>query len=190
PTTFPLLSAATQAVININLVSRSAVESDRVLLIALSSTNQYAISTNASICAARLPAATNGVYVGSLSFSNGLFIGSQPVKMAVRAGQGGTNLALFDVTGNAFFGNTFTVPVVLNPSGFQFAGGYSATVTNTPFGRPVGLALNFGATQQDTNNIAFVTNAFVTPVTLTVTGLTASGRGYSGQGRMTLSRSQ
>jgi hypothetical protein len=128
---------------------------------------------------------TLGVFVGSLAITNGMFAGPQSVKLALRPGAGTGTVALFDVTGNALLGNTFTVPVSANANGFQLSGAqFSSVLTNTPWGRNLNVTLSFGSTQTSD------AMTFTTPVTISLAGLTASGRSYSGTGILTVSRAQ
>ena len=104
--------------------------------------------------------------------------------MAFRPGAGSSTVALLDVTGNAFLGDTFSVPAQASPDGFQLNGQqFSNVVTNTPWGRPLSVSLSFGATQ--TNGASFTT-----PVSMSLAGLTASGILYSGAGNLNVARSQ
>jgi hypothetical protein len=178
---------STSALISIGLVQRQAVEADRSLLVALSvipgSTTAYAITNNTSVHAVQIAQSLQGVYLGTFSITNGLRIGAQPVKMAIRPGSGGGTVAFFDVTGNPLLGDNFSIPASVDTVGFQLTGGFSRQLTNTPFARPLTLTVAFGATQ--TNGAAFIT-----PATITANGLTASGVPYTGAGYLTLTRSQ
>jgi hypothetical protein len=184
---------ATQAAISINLVSRSAVETDRTLLVALSAQPSpgYTIATNnlsnASLCKVRLAQSTNGVYVGSLAFANALFAKPLGIKMTVRPitiNGLKTFASIFDTGGSSIFGKTFSVPTTWTNS-FQLAGtSYSQALTNTPFGHNVNLTLTFGTTHLAPRG------SYVTPVTLTISNLTSSGRPYVGSGNLTLARFQ
>lgn len=145
----------------------------------------YTITTNSSITTVQIVQSTLGVFVGSLAISNGIFAGVQSVKIALRPGSGTNTVALFDVTGNAMLGSSFTVPVSANANGFQLNGSqFSNVVTNAPWGRSVNIYLSFGSTQTSDNT------TFATPVTIGLVGLTASGRSYTGTGTLTVSRSQ
>jgi hypothetical protein len=104
--------------------------------------------------------------------------------MAIRPGPGGVPVAFFDVTGNPLLGDFYSVPAVLDSSGFQLTGVYAVQLTNTPFGRPIALKLSFGPTQQNTNS------SFITPFSLAVDGLTGSSQQYVGNGLMILNRTQ
>ncbi len=184
------VSNTTNATIAIQLTPRQAVEDDRSLLIALSvvptSTNHYAITnltSYPSIHTLRIVQSLQGIYVGTLSITNGLVLGPQPVKMAIRPGAGTSTVAFFDVTGNPLLGDNFSIPVSYDANQFQLTGGYSTQVTNTPFARPLALNLSFGLTQ--TNGVLFTV-----PATMTVSGLTASGLPYTGLGYLNLTRTQ
>jgi hypothetical protein len=178
----------TTANILITLVPEPDVEINRSIVIALSApavTNQtYTITTNSCVATIKIAQSTQGVFVGTLTITNGLFAGAQSVKMALRPGTGGNTVALLDVTGNSLLGNTFSVPVTAGTNGFQLNGGqFSNLLTNTPWGRNLNVNLSFGLTQ--TNG-----TVFTTPVTIALGGLTASGISYSGTGSITLARSQ
>ena len=180
---------STSASILIKLVSEPDVEINRSIVIAIAAppvANQtYSITTNSSITTVQIVQSTLGVFVGSLAISNGIYAGTQSVKMALRPGTGTNTAALFDVTGNAMLGNTFTVPVNANTNGFQLSGSqFSNILTNTPWGRILNVNLSFGSTQTSDNT------TFTTPVTISLVGLTASGMSYSGAGSLTVSRSQ
>jgi hypothetical protein len=176
----------TTANITIALVPEPDIEINRSIVIALSTlTNQtYTVTTNSCIAAVQIVQSTFGVFVGSLTMTNGLFTGAQAVKMAFRPGAGGGTIALLDVTGNALLGNTFSAPVNAGPDGFQLNGSqFSNLLTNTPWSRNLSVELSFGATQ--TNG-----TTFTTPVTISLAGLTASGLSYSGSGILNLAQSQ
>ncbi len=178
----------TTANISITLVPEPDIEINRSIVIALSTppiTSQaYTISSNTCVATLQIVQSTLGVFVGNLAITNGLFAGSQSVKLALRPGAGANTVALLDVTGNALLGNTFSVPVDASASGFQLSGGlFTNLVTNTPWGRNLDVSLSFGATQ--TNG-----TTFTTPVTLSLAGLTASGLSYAGSGILNLARSQ
>jgi len=173
--------------ITISLVPEPDIEMDRSIVIALSApvvTNQtYTITSNSCVATVNIVQSSLGLFVGDLTFTNGLFAGSQAVKMALRPGGSGT-VALLDVTGNALFSNTFSVPVVASAGGFQLNGsGSSSLVTNTPWGRNLSVSLLFG--QTETNG-----TTFTTPVTMALAGLTASGVSYSGSGTLNVTLSQ
>jgi hypothetical protein len=181
-------SSATSTSITITLVPEQDIEVNRAIVIAISApplTNQtYTITTNSSVATVQILQSTQGVFVGSLGITNGPLLGAQSVKMALRPGSGAGTVAVLDVTGNAFLGNLFSVPVVAGPNGFQLNGAvFSNIVTNTPWGRSLSVNLSFGLTQ--TNGAVFST-----PVTMAIGGLTASGVSYSGSGTLTLCRSQ
>jgi hypothetical protein len=180
---------STTASILIKLVPEPDIEVNRSIVVAISAPPQadqtYAITTNSSITTLQIVQSTNGVFVGNLAISNGMFAGVQSVKMALRSGSCTNTMALFDVTGNAMLGNTFAVKVSANTNGFQLSGAkFSNVLTNTPWGRNLNVNLSFGSTQTS-NNITFTT-----PVTIGLVGLTASGLSYSGTGFLTVSRSQ
>ena len=188
PTGSVACNNSTSTSIVITLVPEQDIEVNRAIVIAISApplTNQtYAITTNSSVTTVHILQSTEGVFIGSLAITNGPLLGAQSVKMALRPGSGGNTVAAFDVTGNAFLGNMFSVPVAVGPNGFQLNGAlFSNVVTNTPWGRSLNVNLSFGLTQ--TNGAVFST-----PVTITIGGLTASGVSYSGSGRLTLCRSQ
>lgn len=179
---------ATSATISIQLESEPDIEVNRSIIVALSAPavgdGGYIITTNSSVGTIQIVQSTQGVYSGSLAITNGLFASAQSVKMAIRPGTNSDTVAFFDVTGNAFLGNTFTVPVTTNNLGFQLQGAqFLNVVSNTPWGRNVSLNLVFGSTQ--------ITNgAFSTPVTMSLGNLTASGVSYSGSGVLTVAQSQ
>jgi hypothetical protein len=180
---------STSASILINLVPKPDIEINRSIVIAIAAppqTNQtYAITTNSSVATVRIVQSTLGVFVGSLNITNGLYAGVQSVKMALRPGTGTNTVALFDVTGNALLGSTFTVPVSANSSGFQLSESqFSNILTNTPWGRNLNVNLSFGSTQTTDST------TFATPVTISLAGLTASGQSYAGTGILIVSRSQ
>jgi hypothetical protein len=179
---------ASAASISISLVQEPDVEINRSIVIAISAppvTNQtYTITTNSCVTTVQIVQSTLGVFVGTLTFTNGPYMGAQSVKMALRPGSGGSTVAFFDVTGNAFLGNTFSVPAQANTNGFQLNGDqFANAVTNTPWARPLTISLSFDST---------VTNGttFTTPVTTTLVGLTASRISYSGSGTLNLTRIQ
>jgi hypothetical protein len=178
---------AATANITITLTSQPDIEVNRTIVIAISApplTNQtYTITTNTSVTTVRILQSTLGLFVGTLAITNGAQVGAQSVKMAIRPGANG-NLAWLDVTGNALLGNMFSIPVNAGTNGFQLGGAqYSTVVTNTPWGRSLGVNLSFGATQTNGNSLA-------TPLTMSLSGLTASGLSYSGFGTLNLARSQ
>jgi len=180
------INNATTANISIALKPRPAVETDRSLIISLSApghTNQtYLLSTNTTVHQVRIVQSTNGVFLGTLAFTNGLFAGAQSVKMAIRPVLNGS-VAFFDVTGNPVLGDTFSVPVNVAATGFQLTGYYSRLVTNTPLGRNLTVTITFGATQ-------VIGDSSITPVSMSVAGLTSSGRSYVGSGTLSLVRSR
>ena len=201
------LNNATSANITIKLVPETDIEINRSIVIALTApplasqtSLSYAIATNSCVTTVQLVQSTQGLYIGALTISNGLFSGSQSVKLALRPGTGGSTLALLDVTGNALLGNTFTIPVSTNSSGFQLNGDQTTTtVTNTPWGRNLSVSLAFGITQFTNTSVAAIPgggpvvsfgSSFITPVTLSIGGLTASGLTYSGSGTLNLSQAQ
>jgi hypothetical protein len=187
PTNYVDVVGATQAPIAVGLVPRSAVEVDRTLVVALSApaaATGYRITNNTSVCVVRLAQSTQGIYLGTLDITNGLYMGSQSVKLAFRPAPGGATVAFFDVTGNPVLGDNFTVPATVGNMGFQPAGSYSRQLTNTPFGRPLNVNLAFGTAQHN------ATPSFMIPVTLNISGLTASGQAYMGAGNLTLTRAQ
>jgi len=181
---------ATSASLNIRLVPPAGVSlSERTLVISLSTSNDiasmaYSVRASASVQTVHILPSSQGVYLGSLTISNGLPVDAQTVKMAVRPTSTGGNLALFDVAGNPLLGDSFSVPVVADASGFQLSGPFSRVIAATPLGRNINLNLAFGLTTV-TN-----TNSFTVPVTLTLGGLTGSGVSYSGQGWLNLVRVQ
>jgi hypothetical protein len=193
PTGSVFVNNGTTANIKITLVPEPDIEINRSIVIALSApplTSQtYTITTNSCVATVQVlqsSLSSNGVFVGSLAFTNGLFAGGQSVKMAMRPGSGNSTVALFDVTGNSLLGNTFSVSVNASTNGFQLNGGqFSNVVTNTPWGRNLNVALSFGSTQTNSNGMTFTT-----PVTMNLGGLTASGVTYSGSGTLTVARSQ
>ena len=177
---------STSATISIRLVPEPDIEVNRSIVVALSAPP----ATNQNYTVVPTPACTSrscrpwGRLVGTLAITNGMFASAQSVKMAVRPGTGANIVALLDVTGNAFLGNTFSVPVTTNSLGFQLNGGlFSNVISNTPWGRPIGLGLSFG-------NTLSTNGTFVTPISLTVSNLTASGITYSAAGLLTLAQSQ
>jgi hypothetical protein len=179
---------STLAAISISLVPEPDIEINRSIVIALSApplTNQtYTITTNSCVATVQIVQSTQGVFVGTLTLTNGLFTSAQPVKMALRPGTGGSTVAVLDVTGNSLLGNMFSVPASVGASGFQLNGGqFSNLLTNTPWGRNLSVNLSFGSTQ--TNGAVFIT-----PVTIDLSGLTASGVLYSGSGILNLAKSQ
>jgi hypothetical protein len=178
---------STTATISLNLVPEPDIEINRSIVIALSApaTNgTYAITTNSCVATVQIAQSTLGVFVGTLTFTNGLLAGAQSVKLALRPGSGGGTIALLDVTGSPLLGNTFSVPVIANAAGFQLNGSqFSNVLTNTPWGRNLSVNLNFGTTQT-------TGAAFITPVSLNMAGLTASGLSYSGFGTLSVVRSQ
>ena len=109
-------SSATSTSITITLVPEQDIEVNRAIVIAISApplTNQtYTITTNSSVATVQILQSTQGVFVGSLGITNGPLLGAQSVKMALRPGSGAGTVAVLDVTGNAFLGNLFSVPVV------------------------------------------------------------------------------
>lgn len=180
-------SGAAGANITIALTSPPAVQAPRTLLLALSvpsSNAGYAIASNTSVATVRIVPASAGAYIGTLSITNGLRLDPQSVKMAIRLGNGGAQMAFFDVTPSPLLSNTFSVPVSVGAGGFQLGGGgYTNLVGGAPSGGGLTLSIRFGAT--------FMTNgAFTTPVSMSISGLTASGVAYSGLGYMTLSQWQ
>jgi len=173
--------------IQIDLVPKSDIEINRSIVIALAAppldSQGYTISKNTSVATVHIVQSTQGLYVGMLSVTNGVFTGAQPVKMALRSGSGGGTAAFFDVTGNPLLGNRFTVPVQSDANGFQLSGAqFPTTVTNTPWGRSLEVTLSFGVTSNFTNS------TFLTPVTIALAGLTSSGVSYLGNGTLTLTR--
>jgi hypothetical protein len=187
------------------LVPETDIEINRAIVIALSAppeaSQTYAIATNTCVTTVQIMQSTQGVYVGTLTITNanGLLMGSQSVKMAIRPGTGGSTVALLDVTGNSLLGNTFAVPVSVGTNGFQLNGGqFSNTVSNTPWGRSLLVTVAFGSTQFTTVTssspgvVGQTTygSSFVTPVTMSLGSLTASGLSYSGSGTLNLSQSQ
>jgi hypothetical protein len=184
------LQSALAADISIALTPVSAVEVDRTLLVALSyqsnaALRSYTITTKTSVEAIHIVQSTQGVFVGTLGFTNGVYATSKGVKMALRSG------AFFDVTGDPLLGDSFTVLVNSSASGFQLNNSsFTRQITNTPWGRPLNLNLTFGATITNTAAINDTNAVFVTPVSLTVNGLTGSGRSVTGYGTLTLSRAQ
>ena len=192
---------STTANITLNLVPETDIEINRSIVIALSAppeaTQNYAIATNTCVTTVQVMQSTHGVYVGTLTITNGLFSGSQSVKLAIRPGTGGSTVAFLDVTGNSLLGNTFAVPVSIGTNGFQLNGGTcSNTVTSTPWGRNILVNLSFGATQftnVTSSSLGGQTSygaAYITPVAMTLGGLTASGLTYTGNGTLNLTQSQ
>jgi len=183
PAGYIAVANQTTATIAIQLTPRQAVETDRTLVVALSvtpnSTNRYTITNATSVHTVRIAQSLQGVYLGTLSITNGLAIGPQQVKMAIRPGSLNGTVAFFDVTGNPLLGDNFSVPVTYDANGFQLNGGFSRQLTNAPLARPLSLTLSFGATQ--TNGVTFTV-----PATMTLNGLTASGVPYSGVGYLNL----
>ncbi len=182
------LDNASAASISISLVQEPDVEINRSIVIAISTppiTNQtYTVTTNSCVTTVQIVQSALGVFVGTLTVTNGPFMGAQSVKMALRPGSGNSTLAFVDVTGNAFLGNTFSIPAQASTNGFQLNGDqFSNVVTNTPWGRSLNVYLSFGATQ--TNG-----TSFTTPVSMSLAGLTASGISYGGSGTLNLTRSQ
>lgn len=183
---------ATSATITIRLLPSTGVAlTDRSLVVSLSETNilrarSYTVDPKGlghSEHTIRILPSSQGVYLGTLSITNGLQVDVQSLKMAVRPATSGSSIALFDSTGSLLLGDNFTVPVTADTNGFQLTGGSTTILTNSPLGRNLSVAMAFGSTT--TND-----NSFHVPVTMTITGLTASGRAYSGQGSLDLVRVQ
>jgi hypothetical protein len=104
---------AATANISINLTPPLAVELNRTLLIALSAPSfspGYTISTN-SVAAVHIVQSAQGVFVGTLTITNGVSLGTQSVKMAIRPGPGNSTMALFDFGSNPLLGGAFSVPI-------------------------------------------------------------------------------
>lgn len=187
PTNYVDVAGTSNATIVVGLVPRAAVEADRTLVVALcapAATNAYRITNNTSVCTLRLAQSAQGIYLGTLDITNGLYMGSQSAKLAFRPGPGGSTTAFFDTTGNPILGDSFAVPATVSDNGFQLTGSYSRQITNTPFGRPLNANLAFGAPQRN------AASSYMIPITLSFTGLTASGRPYLGTGNITLTRVQ
>ena len=182
------INNATSANITINLVQQPDIEINRSIIVGISAppaANQtYIITANSSVTTVHLVQSQLGVFLGTLTITNGLFTGAQSVKMALRPGGGGGTLAVFDVTGNALLGNMFAVSTQADKNAFQLSGSvFSNVLTNTPWGRSLNVSLSFGTTQ--TNG-----TTFITPLSLSLAGLTASGTPYTGSGILSLTRSQ
>lgn len=174
--------------ISITLIPEPDVEINRSIVIALSAppttSEAYMIATNSSVATVQIVQSELGVFVGSLTITNGLLAGSQSVKLALRPASGSATVALLDVTGNALLGNTFSIPVNASANGFQLAGAqFSNVVASALWGGDVNVNLSFGVTQ--TNGVTFTT-----PFTMSLAGLTASGISYAGSGTLNLARSQ
>jgi hypothetical protein len=187
PTNYLDVTGTSNATIVVGLVPRAAVEVDRTLVVALCApapTNAYQITNNTSVCTVRLAQSIKGIYLGTLDITNGLYPGSQSAKLAFRPGPGGTTSAFFDTTGNPILGDSFAVPAMVSNNGFLLTGSHSRQLTNTPFGRPLEVSLDFGVTQPVS------ASSYRIPITLSIAGLTASGRPYLGTGNITLTRVQ
>jgi hypothetical protein len=191
PTGSVFINNTTIGHIAINLNPEPDIEVNRTIVIALAAppiANQtYTIATNICVSTVQIVQSSAGLYVGTLALTNGLFAGTQSVKMALRPGAGNSTVALLDVTGNALFPNTFSVPVQSSLNGFQLFSSTQVTnvVTNTPWGRTLTNYLSFGTTETNANGITFST-----PVSISLAGLTTSGVSYSGAGTLTLTISQ
>jgi hypothetical protein len=185
PPGFVDVAGANTATIRLILIPRGAIENDRSILVALSvpaGANVDYRTADSSVHELKILQGDRGVFIGTLSITNGLLLGSVPVKMALRIKPNGIR-ANFDVNGDPLLGDGFTVAASDASPGLQFTDSYSRQLSNTPFGRPVRIQVQFGVTQSDQNSLA-------TPVTIAVDGLTGSGRSVVGAGVLRLTKAR
>ncbi len=121
----------------------------------------------------------NGVYSGTMGFTNGLFFGAQPLVIAVRSTGGNTGTAYFDTSGSTFFTQPFSIPVTFTgPAGqFQFTAPATGNMYSTNLDRTLNWTLAIPTS-------AFTNNLLMAPFTLNVQGITSGSSALLAKGNI------
>ena len=176
--------AGTNAIIPVFLLTNDFVDLPRSLVLSIqqpAATNGYRagfISTHTLT----ITEGNRGVFGGTISFTNGAFIGPQTVKFALRAHpSGGT--AFFDTSHSTLFQRRpFTLPVNFTESGqFAPAGPAAGEFHSEALGKTLGWSLLLA-------NPIFEAESLSARVTLRLMGLSASGSEIVAEGILMANR--
>ena len=171
----------TSGSIPISLINSPQIESARSIVVTLQMETNKGPYTLSKPTSHRLDLieGDNGVYAGTMSFTNGVFFGAQPLVIAVRSTAGNTGTAYFDTSGCSFFTQPFSIPIQFTgPTGqFQFTAPGAGSIYSTNLARTLNWSLAMAGT-------IFTNNLLQTPFTLNVQGVTSGSAALVAKGNL------